>query len=156
MWPKVVSHKAYSGLNIFHPDLLRLGATTHRPREIAQRSCHTQHVRRALRPPLPLTAIQRLLSPMLELPEALKSLGSLSRQWDIAWGEVTLATGSEVDDARQGVDNFRFDLAHFVRQRPIGRVLWPGKKDPRIHPVEIPIKRSSKFVRLQATHDSDQ
>jgi hypothetical protein len=95
VWPEVASDKSNSSLNMFHVDLLRLGAADHRPVEIAQRSCHAQHMGRALRPPLPLATIQSVLTMMLELPEPLESLDRFRRQWDTAGREVSLSCGCE-------------------------------------------------------------
>jgi hypothetical protein len=88
--PEVFSNKSDSALNMFHVDPLRLGATDHRPFEIAQRSCRAEHMGLALRPPLPLATIQGALSVMLELPEPLESLAGFRRQWDTERREVSL------------------------------------------------------------------
>src|ERR1700747_683619 len=107
-------------------------------------------MRRALGPPLPLATVQGVLTLMLEFSEPLQSLDGFWRQGDMAWCEILFLPGCEVDNARQGVDDFWFDLRHFVRQRSVGRVGWPGKKDPCIHAVEVPLERASELVRLQS------
>jgi hypothetical protein len=72
--PEVAPNKPDSGLNKFHLNPLRLRAADPRPGEIGEGSRETEHMRRAFRPPLPLTSIQRILSTMLELPELLECL----------------------------------------------------------------------------------
>src|SRR6516162_306579 len=113
-------------------------------------------MRRTLSPPLPFATIQGVPAIMLELPEPLEGLHGFRRQGDMARREVVLSAAWEINNARQSVDDLRFDLGHLVRQRPVGWVDRPRKKDPCIHAVEVPLERSSELVRLQSADEPDQ
>src|SRR3984893_10692265 len=73
----------------------------------------------------------------------------------MAWRKGFLSV-RKIDEAPQSIDDLWLDLSYLVRQRPIRGLAGPGKKNLSIHSIEITLKRTGKFVRLEPSNHAYQ
>ena len=92
-------------------------------------------------PTFALPAIQRVLAPMLELPELLKPGTGIGGQANITGGKgIILFTGRKIHDPANRIQQLRLDLRDFIGQAMEARLLRPREQNPSMHPVTIAFK----------------